>query len=49
VEFAWAFKHLMQFVPHRRFGVLENTICLHVGFEHVEDLWRDLELALAKI
>jgi cystathionine beta-lyase/cystathionine gamma-synthase len=33
--------------PYHRFGVPENTIRLHVGLEHVEDLWSDLERALA--
>jgi cystathionine beta-lyase/cystathionine gamma-synthase len=35
--------------PYHRFGVPENTIRLHVGLEHVEDLWADLEQALALV
>jgi cystathionine beta-lyase/cystathionine gamma-synthase len=35
--------------PYDRFGVPENTIRLHVGLEHVEDLWTDLENAFAGV
>jgi cystathionine beta-lyase/cystathionine gamma-synthase len=32
----------------RDFGVSPRTVRLHIGLEEIEDLWRELEQALAR-